>query len=227
MGRVNEQATHRARCALAAAGTRMSFQRGETLMSLGARSDDVLLIESGSVKVVLSEPAGARLVAGPYGPGELIGELGVLERQPRSATVIAHRSGSAFRVVAPAFRALVERDRDVLVLVNATLQDRLHKADRRQLAIASQHVGTRVAAQLLAWAEAFGEPSGDGLVVRDISQADLASAVVASAKTVDAALKTLREAGLIRTWRMHYLLPDPELLAGLLGQAGWRPDRSP
>ncbi|HET6503825.1 MAG TPA: Crp/Fnr family transcriptional regulator [Amycolatopsis sp.] len=223
---MDDQVIERARRVLRAAGHRVSFQRGETLMSLGAPSDDVLVIESGSVKVVLSGQTGAQLIAGPYGPGELIGELGVLERRPRSATVIAHRAGSAIRVAAPVFRAFADRNREVLLWVNATLRERLHNADRRQLAIASQDVTTRVAAQLLAWAETFGEPTGAGLLVRGIPQDDLAKSVVASVKSVDAALKSLRAKGLVRTGRLHYLLPDPERLARSLGPAGWRPESS-
>ncbi|WAL66807.1 Crp/Fnr family transcriptional regulator [Amycolatopsis cynarae] len=182
----------------------------------------MVLVESGSVKVVLSEHNGAQVIAGPYGPGELIGELGVLDQRPRSATVIAHRDGTGVRVVASIFRRLVEQDHDVLVLVNATLRDRLHRADRRQLAIASQDVTTRVAAQLLTWADTFGEASSDGVVVRGIPQGDLAKAVVASAKSVDAALKVLRAAGLVRTRRLWFLLPDPTLLRDLLNDRGWR-----
>lgn len=220
---MDDQAIDRARHVLEAAGHPVRFRRGETLMSLGAHSDGVLLITSGSVKVVLTGDTGAQLVAGPYGPGELIGELGVLEHRPRSATVIAHRNGSAMHIPAAVFRALAGRDRDVLMLVNATLRDRLHNADRRQLAIASQHVATRVAAQLLAWAEAFGEPAGEGLMVRGITQGDLAKAVVASVKSVDLALKALRAEDLVRTGRLHYLLPDPASLANLLSRPDWRP----
>lgn len=190
----------------------MKFRRGQTLMSFGESSEDVLLIESGSLKVVLSERNGAQVVAGPYGPGELIGELGVLEHRPRSATVIGHHGGAAVRVSARAFRDLVEQDRDVLVLLNATLRARLHNADRRQLAIASQDVTTRVAAQLLAWAHAFGDRVGDEIVVSGIVQGDLAKAVVASNKSVDAALKTLRGKGLLRTGRLRYVLPDADSL---------------
>ncbi|KAA9155924.1 Crp/Fnr family transcriptional regulator [Amycolatopsis acidicola] len=211
-----DPAVERARQRLRAAGRRTAFRRGQTLMSFGENSKDVLLIESGSLKVVLSERNGAQVVAGPYGPGELIGELGVLERRPRSATVIGHHSGAVVRVAAQVFRELTEQDRDVLVLLNATLRSRLHNADRRQLAIASQDVTTRVAAQLLAWARSFGDQDGREIVVRGIVQGDLAKAVVASNKTVDAALKTLRESGLLRTGRLRYVLPDADRLEDFL-----------
>lgn len=220
---MNDHALARARHALRSSGRPISFARGETLISLGARDDDVLLIESGSVKVILSESSGAQLFAGLYGTGELIGELGVLEQQPLSATVTAQSSGSAVRIAAPAFRRLAGRNRDVLLLVNTILRERLYQADHRQLSIAARDVPTRVAGQLLRWAREFGEPAGTGLAVNGIRQEDLAKAVVASAKSVDAALRVLRTAGLVQTSRLHYELPDPALLARLLKRPGWRP----
>lgn len=225
MWKVDEQTAEQARKILHRAGRPFSFRRGEILMSFGAPSEDVVLIASGSVKVVLSEQTGAQLVAGTYGPGELIGELGVLDRRPRTATVVALQHGTGVRVAAPAFRELFEHDRNVMLLVNSTLRARLHQADNRQLAIASRNVATRVAAQLLEWAEKFGTPEGKGIAVRGNTQGDLAGAVVASAKSVDAALKSLRDDGLIRTRRLGYLLPDPALLASLLQRPGWRPGK--
>ncbi|GAB3584979.1 hypothetical protein GCM10027445_61890 [Amycolatopsis endophytica] len=196
-------------------------------MSFGAASDRVLLIESGTIKVILSEHNGAQVVTGPYGPGELIGELGVLEGRPRSATVVANQRGTAIRVPAQVFRDLAGRDQDVMVLINVTLRDRLHNADKRQLAIASQDVATRVATQLLAWARTLGEPAGAGLLLRGIPQSDLARAVVASEKSVDSALRALRADGLVSTSRLRFHLLDPNRLEYLLTQPRWRPGATP
>jgi CRP/FNR family cyclic AMP-dependent transcriptional regulator len=212
IGRVANQSVERARLTLMAAGRPRSFRRGDILLSVGACSDEVLLIRSGAVKVVLTAENGAELIVGLYGTGELIGELGVLETRPRTATVIAQTSGSAIHISADVFRGLAEDDRDVRALVTATLRARLHKADNRQLAIASQDVPTRVAGQLLAWAKAYGEVVADGIEVRNITQRDVARAIVASVKTVDAVMKQLRDDGMLRTDRLRYTLLDPESL---------------
>lgn len=220
---VDDRVIRRVRQTLRGVGRPQSFRRGDFLMTAGAPSGEVLLIESGSVKVVLAAENGSELIAGIYGPGELIGELGVMSGRPRSATVVAHLDGSAVHVPRESFLRLLEHDRDILVLVNDTLRRRLHNADHRQLAIASRDVPTRVAAQLLAWAKAYGEDTGAGLLVRGLTQRDLAQVVTASEKTVESALKLLRSAGLLKTWRRSYLLPDPGLLEHLLDQPDWGP----
>ncbi|MBP2473979.1 CRP/FNR family cyclic AMP-dependent transcriptional regulator [Crossiella equi] len=189
------------------------FHRQQTLLSAGAESDEVLLIESGQVKVLLSGGNGTELIAGFYGPGELIGELGVMYAEPRSATVIAHTAGSAVHVPRATFLSLIRTNQEILLLVNSTLQQRLRSADNRGLAVAFQDVPTRVARQLLHWAKLRGEHTDQGVVIRGMSQKELAQSVGASAKTVDAALKRLRAERLVETGRLRYLLPDPRRLA--------------
>jgi CRP/FNR family transcriptional regulator, cyclic AMP receptor protein len=191
-------------------------------MIAGAPSDEILLIKSGAVKVVLSAPNGSESILGLYGCGELIGELGVLSGEPRSATVIGHVDGAAIHVPSEAFRALLAQDRETLLLINETLHRRLRNADHRQLQLASRDVPSRVAAQLLAWAKSHGEQTGSGLVIRGITQRDLALIVTASEKSVEAALRSLRDAGLVETGRCRFTLLDPARLEQLLSQPDWR-----
>lgn len=222
---VADQIIRRVSQTLRGIGRQQGFHRGDFLMRCGARSDEVLLIETGAVKAILSAENGAESILGIYGPGELIGELGVMNGRPRSATVIAYLDGVALHVPRTSFLRLFERDREVRTLVNDTLWRRLHNADRRQLALASLDVPTRVATQLLAWAKDHGVRAGTGLSVRGFTHRDLAQVVTASEKSVDAALKLLRSSGLLQTGRCWYMLPDPARLERLLGQPGWRPGR--
>jgi CRP/FNR family cyclic AMP-dependent transcriptional regulator len=197
-------------------GTHRPFRRGELLMMAGSPSDEVLLIETGRVKVVLSAPDGSETIVGWYGPGELIGELGVMSGGPRSANVVAQRAGRALHVPGEVFRAWVDRDRDALVYVNEMLRKRLHNADRRRLALASRDVPGRVAAQLLDWARDHGEPQGAAVVVRGFTQRELAQTVTASEKFVDEVLRELRSAGLLETGRCRFTLLRPERLEELV-----------
>jgi CRP/FNR family transcriptional regulator, cyclic AMP receptor protein len=216
---VHQQAIERLR----QAGQRRPFDRADRLMTIGTTSHEVLLLETGVVKVLLSAGNGCELIADLYGPGELIGELGVLSDRPRSATVIGHCPGVAVHVQGAVFRALAERHSDVLVMVNTTLERRLRNADDRQIAMASRDVPNRVTYQLLTWAKKHGERTSDGLTVHNIKQQELAQAVNASVKSVEDALRELRGDGLLLTGRMQYLLPDPQRLEKLLDDPDWKP----
>src|SRR3954465_10057849 len=134
-------------------GRARPFRRGEVLMGEGTRSDEVLLIESGKVKVVLHGPNGADSILGFYGAGELMGEMGVMGDRPRSADVIARVPGIALHVDAHTFRTLLRDHPQLAAYVTDVLSKRLFQADQRQRLHASFEVSVRVAKQLLSWAQ--------------------------------------------------------------------------
>lgn len=210
-----------ARAALEAVGSSCPFRRNEPLMVAGGPSNDVFLVGLGLVKVVIPTPEGVDVVTGLYGAGELFGEIGVLDRRPRSATVLGHQAGVATRVPAATFRQLVHDDAEVRRFVDATQRRRLRIADRRQQALASMNVRARVIAQLIEWAAVCGDAGQEGLILKGLSHRDLAGAVLASEKHVDAVLRELRSAGWLRTRRMCIIVPDPARLAQSVGGLDW------
>lgn len=207
----------RGKQALRAAGRLAAFRRTEALITAGAPADEVLLIEQGLVKVVLQGANGERSLLGLFGPGALLGDMGVLAHRPRSADVIALRSGIAVHVAATTFRQLHGVATDVRELVDEVARTRLRTADERQLA-QTREVPERVVLALLKWAREFGHADGDGLVLHGLSQRELAQAINASDKHVEAALRSLRSAGLIRTRRLWFSIPRPKALEELVNR---------
>jgi len=110
--------------------TRMHFAEGQILFREGAPSDGVFRLLRGTVEVV-RELDGDLILLGTVGAGQLVGEMGVVENQPRSATVRAASDVEAEflsptefldQIVGspPAARQLIER-----------LSQRLREADER------------------------------------------------------------------------------------------------
>jgi CRP-like cAMP-binding protein len=69
---------------LAAFATETSVAEGQILMKEGDYSTELIAIAEGTADVI---KGGAKIAA--VGPGELIGEMGLLSRAPRSADVVA------------------------------------------------------------------------------------------------------------------------------------------
>jgi CRP/FNR family transcriptional regulator, cyclic AMP receptor protein len=69
---------------LATFATETSAAAGETLIKQGDYSVELIAIEEGTAEVIHN---GQRIAS--LGPGDLVGEMGLLERRPRSADVIA------------------------------------------------------------------------------------------------------------------------------------------
>ena len=85
------------------------FAAGEVLLREGDPSDEVVLIEAGRAEVLRAAGDGSILL-GTVGPGEFIGEMGVLEGRPRSATVRAASEVAAELIAREAFLLRVSRD---------------------------------------------------------------------------------------------------------------------
>jgi CRP-like cAMP-binding protein len=69
---------------LAAFATETSAAEGQILMKEGDYSTELIAIEEGTADVVKNGQ-----VVASVGPGDLIGEMGLLQREPRNADVIA------------------------------------------------------------------------------------------------------------------------------------------
>jgi CRP/FNR family cyclic AMP-dependent transcriptional regulator len=69
---------------LATFATETSVAEGQILMKQGDYSIELIAVEEGTADVIKD---GQKIAA--IGPGDLIGEMGLLEREPRSADVIA------------------------------------------------------------------------------------------------------------------------------------------
>lgn len=71
----------------------VSFAEGKTIIQEGGYSNDFYAIEDGTARV---ERAGEKIA--DLGPGDVFGEQGLLEKQERSASVVATSSLRALKI---------------------------------------------------------------------------------------------------------------------------------
>jgi CRP/FNR family transcriptional regulator, cyclic AMP receptor protein len=88
-----------------------TFYDSETIIvRQGDRADKVYMVLSGRVRVVYEEGQKEVSVA-DLGPGEVFGEMAVLEGQPRSANVITLERTNLLEVPGPIFTAALKQAR--------------------------------------------------------------------------------------------------------------------
>lgn len=103
------------------------FPPGSALLREGEPGDELVIVVEGSVRVFQSgaEGQGQRLVR-RCGPGEHVGELAVLRKNPRAGTVLADDAGVRGLVLGgPALRALVQERPEAAMAMLATLAERI------------------------------------------------------------------------------------------------------
>jgi CRP/FNR family transcriptional regulator, cyclic AMP receptor protein len=200
---------------LAAGGLRRSYKRGDALLSEGDLTDRVLMVESGWVKLSIVSRDGQETVLGLRGPGQVIGELSVIDGRPRSANAIALEPVVAIVMPAPDVRRALEQDDALVRDLLRALAARLRDADRTRVELATLDTLARVARRLLELADRFGEATRDGglEVALPLSQEEIASWCGASRESTAKALRTLRELGCVTTGRRTVTVVDHDALA--------------
>jgi len=111
---------------------------GTTIFQAGDASDgdDMLLVIDGDVTVEnQASPTSEGLVVTVLGPGSLIGEMGLIDGSPRSATCIAATNVAAGRLSREALARLMQEQPGVaarlLLAISKRLSDHLREANRK------------------------------------------------------------------------------------------------
>ncbi len=77
------------RKALARLIDQIDFKAGSRLFETGDRGDELYIVRSGKVEIFIRNVAGEKIVLTEAGPGDLFGELSMLDQGPRTATAVA------------------------------------------------------------------------------------------------------------------------------------------
>jgi CRP/FNR family transcriptional regulator, cyclic AMP receptor protein len=194
---------------LEAYGRPRRFRTRQRLFREGEHGDHVLAIRSGRVKVSVQTRSGREILLAVKEPGDLVGELSVIDGRPRSATAIALDPVDALVVPAPAFAEFIESHPRIAVRLLRTLAAQIRDADRRSVDRDTGDITCRVARRLVDLAERLGEHRGSGVeITLTLSQDDLAAWVGATREATSRALGGLRADGCLTTGRQRIVLTD-------------------
>ncbi|MGB8931054.1 MAG: cyclic nucleotide-binding domain-containing protein [Anaeromyxobacteraceae bacterium] len=111
------------------------FARGEAIFTEGEVGASLYVLVSGEVEVVRRAPDGAEKPLAVLDAPAVFGEMALIDREPRSATVRARSDCVALQLTAENFATFRKHSRDgfTLVIVNIArlLASRLREADAR------------------------------------------------------------------------------------------------
>lgn len=112
------------RKALTAAARERTFPRRSTPMREGNRADYVMVVLDGWVQISVSEDGQSRVIA-KRGPGQLIGEVGILRINARSATVTVMDTVRALVLRTGDFAGFLSDHQRVRAIVDDQIDERL------------------------------------------------------------------------------------------------------
>jgi CRP-like cAMP-binding protein len=199
-----------------AAGTRMRrFRRGEIIFHAGDPGDALFIIVSGEVKIALPSEEGDEAILATLRPGDVFGELALLDGAPRSATASALVATEVVLLPRDRFRELVATEPAVRDTLLASLAGELRRLTTHVEELHFLDMTGRVAARLVRLAREAGPVAVDGSIrLRPtLTQAELASMVGCTRQSVNKLLGQFADDGLVRVDRDGIVVID---LAGLI-----------
>jgi len=175
------------------------YDEGAVIASQEETGDALYVLVRGRVKVVLYGESGREIILSVFkSPGDFFGEMSLLDDEPRSATLVASEPSRLLVLSRNDFRAHIQRHPRTALRVLTELSRRLRRADAVIGNLALLDVYGRLAGKLRELAEADGEDTEDGILVRNRpTQAEIAAMIGTSRETVSRALSELARRGQI------------------------------
>ncbi len=132
----------------------------------------------------------------------MIGDMSVLDGEPRSASAYALEDVHVLVLNADDFVSFLERHPKAALALLRMQNARLREADQKRIEYSAHDSVGRVASRLVELAVRYGESSDGGIrITAPLTQEELAGWTGASREAVSKALQTLRARGWIETHR--------------------------
>ncbi len=198
------------------------YPTDRTIFFQGEPSDSLYMLLSGCVKVTETSAEGHEKILDILGPGEIFGELAMLDGHPRSATVTTCEPTELASISHRDFRPFAAQRPEILWKVTAALCERIRKTSTSMLELSSREVPHRLLAALNQLAEKHGQVAADGscLINLKFGVQDLAAMIGSNPEIVSRLLHRYQEEGLVELGKNKQLIvPNPEALARALEYA--------
>ena len=174
-------------------GSIKTYRKNTIVINEGDETDSLYLILSGRVKVFLSGEDGREAVLNHQGPGEYFGEMSLIDRQPRAASVMTVEPARLMIISRGDFMRCLASNPEIALNLIKPMTSRIRMLAQNVSNLALLDVYGRVARTLLQHAS-----EEDGVMMTGkLTQQEIADMVGASRAMVSRILKDLRTGGYI------------------------------
>ena len=178
---------------------RRIFEVGRNVLTIEQPGEAVYVILHGTVKVHVEQ--GERdVILAILGAGDLLGEMSLIDSVGRSASAVTLETSLMLWMDKNSFNYMLDNFPAMARNLVKIMTARVRLSDQLIQALATLDVNGRVARQLLAFAEKYGQTKDGATHIHiALTQGDIADLVGASRKRVNQAMVLFKEQGMIDT----------------------------
>lgn len=193
------------------------FQKRATVLLKGQALDHLAILLSGKLQVIDHLPNGQEIGLNIVQPGDFFGEIAVIDRRPRSATLIALLPATIIQIPGDVARKLFFEHPRVAELMMTHFAQVIRRSNELRALLALPNAFQRVFALL----GSIREQQADGtLVINDLpTHQDIAIMANTSRETVTRALSLCVSHGIVQKQGRQLRIADPQALQRLANGA--------
>jgi len=201
--------------------TRHPYPSGVTLFHQDTPGTLLYMLEEGRVRVFGVGITGQEHTLNTFGPGEIFGELSILDGKPRSASAMTMTPSVIWMLSKTDFDYFLEKCFAFSKTLMILLAERIRTTASHVEAIIFQDVQGRLAYELLHLSEKHGNRTPEGILIEiPLTQNDLAAMVGATRESVNKAFVYLRGQNLVQVDGTQITVLDSEGLSAVMFQRG-------
>ena len=191
-------------------------RRGQTIFQRGDNGSSMMVVLRGRIRISSISGEGKEVTLNVINPGDVTGELALLDGKPRSADGTATEDSLLLVVERRHFVPFLVQNQDLTLRLLTVLCDRVRRTSVALEEIALFDLPERLARVLLKLAEDYGRPGPTGTRIDlKLSQRDLSNLVASSRESVNKQLRTWREDGTVELEDGFIVLRQPAALQRL------------
>ncbi len=193
------------------------FSPRDVIFQKGDPGEEFYAILSGRVGINTISEEGKEIFLNILDPGEVFGEIALLDGKDRTAGAVAMQSSELLRIGRSEFLPFLERHPKLCIRLMAVLCERLRWTSDIIEDTIFLDIPRRLAKRLLTLVQRYGEPFEDVLRIRlKLSQEELGQMLGATRESVNKGIKSLQSTGAIRYDDGHIIIRDLALLEKLV-----------
>jgi CRP-like cAMP-binding protein len=198
-----------------------ALKRGATLFSKGDPGHSLYAVISGTVKMSISSPDGRNAILNLIGPGEIFGEIAVLDGAPRSADATANTNCELYIIDRRDFLPFVKSQPALAMKFIELLCARLRWTSQQVEQVILQNLPGRLASALLGLTEERKFDSGSGTLA--ITQQEISEMVGMTRESINTQLRAWAGRNWVRLEHGAIVVLDTDALrelaeSGLAGE---------
>jgi CRP-like cAMP-binding protein len=195
------------------------FDTDDVIFHKGDPGDRLYAIVSGRVGIKTVSRDGKEIILNVLGPGEVFGEIAVLDGKERTAGAAAMKPTKLVRVGRTEFLPFLERHPKLCIRAIEVLCDRLRWTSDIIEDTIFLDIPRRLAKRLLILVQRHGRPVEAGVKIdMKLSQEDLGNMLGATRESVNKGIRSLQQHGVISYEGGYIIVHDIDALGRLLGE---------